>query len=154
MNPEQYQYLLHELAHVAGLPYPLALMNHGRLKIGDVSALLIYEPQYDPDLMQARLLLGSVPDELREAVMQALLEANYFEGYGGECVFSMSPQSGEIVLTMRLPLLPSLSAQELWQALSDIARHGSQMWETIMAECETLHASLPTDFHDAVAQHA
>ena len=154
MTPEQYQYLLHELAHVAGLPYPLALMNHGRLKIGDVNAVLIYEPQYDPDLMQARLLLGGVPHELRESVMEALLEANYFEGYGGECVFSLSPQSGEIVLTMRLPLLPSLSAQELWQALSDIARHGSQMWEAIMAENEALHASLLADRFDAVAQHA
>jgi hypothetical protein len=144
MTPEQYQYLLHELAHVAGLPYPMALMNHGRLKIGDVNAVLVYEPQYDPGLMQARLMLGCVPQELKAAVMEALLEANYFEGYGGECVFSLSPQSGEIVL----------SAHELWQALSDVARHGSQMWETIMAECETLHAGLPADFHDAMAQHA
>lgn len=134
MTSEQYQALLHELARVAGLSDTSSLLEHGRVTIGESSALLEHNPGYDADLLQVRLLLGRFPTEHADVVSKALLEANYISGYGGECVFSLLPGSDDVVITMRMKLHPSLSPQELWQELSDIARHGSKMWEEVVAK--------------------
>jgi hypothetical protein len=133
VTAEQFQALLQELARAAGLPDASGLLDHGRLNIGPWSSLLVHDAGYDPELLQVRMNLGGFAGEQRDVVMQALLEANYGEGWGGECVFSLSPDTGEVALTMRLELSPSLSAQELWQALSDIAQQGGRMWEEIAA---------------------
>ncbi|MBC5766502.1 hypothetical protein [Ramlibacter albus] len=131
MNQEQYLALLRDLAHVACLSDASSLLTSGRIVIGELATLLVHDPRYDPGLLQVRYRLGAVPAELREVVLQALLEANYAAGYGGECVFSLMPESGDAVLTARLALAPSLSAQDLWQSLSDMARHGQEMWQQI-----------------------
>ena len=152
MTSEQYHALLRDLAHVAGLPDSLRLVRHGRLGIGECRAVLVHEPAYDPDILQLRLILGSVPEALKDVIAQALLEANYVEGYGGECVFSLAPESGDAVLTMRLHLPPTFSAQELWQELSDIARHGSQMWEAIVSHARPPQG-IPAEFHTTARRH-
>jgi hypothetical protein len=133
MTSDQYQSLLQQLAHVAGLAEPAGLLEHGRVRIGELNALLEHDPRYDEDLLQVRILLGGFAEEHADIVTRALLEANYVSGYGGECVFSLYPQSDDVVITMKLRLRSSLTPQELWQELSDIARHGSRMWETITA---------------------
>ena len=146
MTAEQYRQLLHELAHVAGLSDSSAMLTQGRVKIGDLNALLVHAPDYDPRLLQVRLSLGSVPEDTRSAIAQALLEANYVEGYGGECVFSLRPETGDAVLTMRLKLESGLSAQELWQSLSNVAYHGTQMWESIRSQAQPSHGGFPPSF--------
>jgi len=81
-----------------------------------------------------RILLGSlskVAQEQQHTVAMAMLQSNYIYGYAGECVFSVLPDSKDVVLTLRQRLHPALTAQELWEELSDTARHGSKMWEDI-----------------------
>jgi hypothetical protein len=146
MTPEQFHTLLQELARIGGLHDSSSLLEHGRVNIGDCAALLIHEPAYDPDLLQLRIILGTLPEAGDSAVMEALLQANYVEGYGGECVFSLVPESGEAVVTLRLRLRESMSATELWQGLSDLARHGSGIWESIISDARPLGGLLPA-FH-------
>jgi hypothetical protein len=137
MTSEQYRSLLEELARVSGLGDSSSLLEHGRLKIGDINAVLEHDPKYDEHLLQVRMLLGGFPEQQQAVVTKALLEANYISGYGGECVFSLFPESDDVVLTMKMRLNAGPTAQELWQELSDIARHGGQMWETIVASMRT-----------------
>ncbi|HTH80065.1 MAG TPA: CesT family type III secretion system chaperone [Ramlibacter sp.] len=136
MTSEQYRLLLDELARVSGLADSSGLLEHGRVKIGEVDAVLEHQPAYDEHLLQVRMRLGTLPVDDRD-LTRAILEANYISGYGGECVFSLYPASDDVIITMRMRLEESLTAQELWQGISDIARHGTQMWQGIAAATQT-----------------
>ena len=153
MTSEQYQSLLRELARVGGLADASALLDGGCLKIGELDVLLEHEPGYDPELLQVRALLGGFPEEQEHIITKALLQANYASGYGGECVFSLLPESDDVVLTMKMRLDASLSAQELWQSLSDIARHGTRMWKTVISTAGLSQNVLPTETKFAQAHH-
>lgn len=131
MTSEQYKMLLQDLARVAGLANPSALMEHGRLKVGDLDCVLEHSPSYDEKLLQVRMRLGTMPADTTD-LSRAILEANYVSGYGGECVFSLYPKTDDVVITMKVRLQESLTAQELWQGITDVAQHGSQMWEGIV----------------------
>jgi hypothetical protein len=148
MTSEQYQHLLRDLAHVAGMSDPSGLIEHGRVKIGELDAVLEHEPQYDSDLLQVRMRLGTLPPAGQD-LSRAILEANYVSGYGGECVFSLYPASDDVIITMRVRLQESMTAQELWQGVSDVARHGGQMWQGIVAVAQTAAGATPTDAYAA-----
>lgn len=149
MTSEQYQSLLRELAHVGGLADPTPLLTHGRVKVGDLNVLLEHDPNYDENLLQVRMLLGGFPPEQQD-ILKALLEANYMSGYGGECVFSLFPQSDDVVVTMKMRLDSAMSAQDLWKQLSDVAAHGSRMWEAIVTATPAAQGASPTS---SVAAH-
>ncbi|MBC5764601.1 hypothetical protein [Ramlibacter albus] len=131
MTSDQFKVLLQELAQLAGMADTTGLLEHGRVRVGEVPVVLEHDPAYDAELLQVRLLLGALPPQETDLVARALLEANYVSGYGGECVFSLMPETDDAVITMKVRLVQGLTAQELWQELSDVAHHGSRMWESI-----------------------
>lgn len=153
MTSEQYTLLLQDLARVAGLADSSGLIDHGRVKIGDVDAVLEHNPDYDENVLQVRMRMGTLPAQGDE-LTRAILEANYVSGYGGECVFSLYPASDDVVVTMRFRLVEALSPQELWQAISDISRHSSQMWEGIVAVAQTSQGTTPSDMRPEPGMHA
>jgi hypothetical protein len=153
MTSDQYKLLLQELARVAGLADSAGLIDHGRVKIGDVDAVLEHNPEYDENLLQVRTRMGTLP-ERGDELTRAILEANYVSGYGGECVFSLYPASDDVIVTMRFRLVEALSPQELWQSISDIARHSSQMWEGIVAVAQTSQGTTPSDMQPIPGMHA
>ena len=142
MNAEQYKHLLQDLARVSGLADPASLVGQGRVRVGDLNAVLEHDPHYDENLLQLRFMLGRFPPEGTDALAKALLEANYISGYGGECVFSLFPESDDVVITMRLRLEEGMTAQELWQEISDVARQGSEMWERVVAQAGMTQGAL------------
>jgi len=144
VTSEQYKLLLQELARIAGLSDSSALIDHGRVKIGEVDAVLEHNPEYDEHLLQVRTRMGTLPEQGND-LARAILEANYVSGYGGECVFSLYPASDDVVVTMRFRLVESLSPQELWQAISDISRHSSEMWAGIVAVAQSSNGATPSD---------
>jgi hypothetical protein len=142
MTTDQYLSLLRDLAGIAGMADPAPLLTQGRLSVGETRTVLEHDPDYDPDLLQVRLLLGALPGEDQDIVARALLETNYVSGYGGECVFSLMPETDDAVITMKMRLHPALSAPDLWQELSDVAMHGQQMWNSIVATVEPMRDGL------------
>ncbi len=153
MTSEQYKLLLQELANVAGLADASGLIDHGRVKIGEVDAVLEHNPEYDENVLQVRMRMGTLPAQ-GEDLARAILEANYVSGYGGECVFSLFPASDDVVVTMRVRLVQALAPQELWQAISDISRHSSEMWEGIVAVAQTSQGVTPSDLRPEPGMHA
>jgi hypothetical protein len=153
VTSEQYKLLLQELARIAGLSDASPLVEHGRVKIGEVDAVLEHNPDYDENLLQVRTRMGTLPEKGDE-LARAILEANYVSGYGGECVFSLYPASDDVVVTMRFRLVEALSAQELWQAISDISRHSTQMWEGIVSVTQTSSGATPSDMRPVPGMHA
>jgi hypothetical protein len=133
MTSDQYQLLLKDLAHVAGLSDPSGLLKYGLLKLGETSVVLVHEPEYDENLLQIRVLLGGLPPKNAAILTKAMLQSNYVNGYGGEHVFSLLPDTDDVVFSMRHVLHPALSAQELWLGLCEVARMGDQMWKAIDA---------------------
>jgi len=153
MTSDQYKLLLQELARVAGLADSSGLIDHGRVKIGEVDAVLEHNPDYDENLLQVRTRMGTLPEQ-SDQLTRAILEANYVSGYGGECVFSLYPASDDVVVTMRFRLVEALSPQELWQSISDIARHSSEMWAGIVAVAQTSQGRAPSDMRPEPGMHA
>jgi hypothetical protein len=139
MTSDQYALLLADLARVAGLSgfQAAALSAQGHITVGGLPAVLVHDESFEPDLLQARIVAGSVADAIKPVVMQAMLESNYLHGWGNECVFSLLPRSGEVVLTLRVALQPSLSAQDLWHALDDVAGRGRAMCELLQSPPRT-----------------
>ena len=154
MTSEQYRALLQELAHVGGLSDATSLLEHGRVMIGELSAVLEHEPRYDEHLLQVRFLVGSFPQADAFAIAKSLLEANYVGGYGGECVFSVVPDSDDVVVTLKVHLHPSLTAQELWQDLSAVARHASELWEQVASSSLVPNDAHPSQFQPAQVRGA
>ena len=153
MTADQYRLLLQDLARLAGLTESSGLVEHGRVKIGDIDAVLEHNPAYDENLVQVRTRMGTLPEH-GEVLSRALLEANYISAYGGECVFSLFPGSDDVVVTMRLRLESTLTAQELWQSISDIARHGSQMWDRIVTASHPTQGVLSPALHPMAGMQA
>jgi hypothetical protein len=149
MTPEQYRLLLEDLARVAALADPSGLLEHGRIRIGEVDSLLVHDAAYDEHLLQVRMRLGTLPADGAQ-LARALLESNYVSGYGGECVFSLYPSADDVVITVRVRLQEQLTGQELWQAISDAARHGQKMWEGIVPLMQS--SPRPDYFDDRLAQ--
>ncbi len=145
MNSEQYHALLQDLARRANMADPSGLVDHGRVRIGELDAVLEHAPAYDPTLLQVRLRLGALPQQGDELV-RAVLEANYTSGYGGECVFSLYPATDDVIITMRVRLQESMTGQELWQGISDVARHASDIWDGIAATAQTAPTAMPHGF--------
>lgn len=145
MNSEQYHSLLVDLATRSKMAEPSGLVDHGRVKIGELDAVLEHAPAYDPKLLQVRLRMGALPQK-GDDLVRAVLEANYTSGYGGECVFSLYPATDDVIITMRVKLEESMTGQELWQGISDVARHASQIWEGIAAAAHTSHNATPHEF--------
>jgi hypothetical protein len=125
--------LLQDLAHIAGLADPADLVDHGRVKIGLLDALLVHDPAYDDGLLQVRIRMGAFSPRDVE-MTRSVLEANYTNGYGGECVFSLLPGTDDLVVTLRMRLDEKLSVHELWRHLSDISRNASVIWENVVAD--------------------
>ena len=134
MTSDQFSSLLRDLAQVAGLPETSALLSNGAVDIEGHRAVLVHKPDYDPDLLQMRLVLGSFPEQAKPAVAEALMEMNYVAGFAGEWVYSLLPGSPQAVLTSRINLDKTPTAQDLWQVLSDCAGHGLQLWESLLAD--------------------
>ena len=153
MTSEQFNLLLQDLARVAGLSDASGLLEHGRVKIGELDAVLVHEPAFDAELLQVRIRLATLPAHSEE-LSRALLEANYISGYGGECVFSLFPASDDVVITLRLKLESAMSAQELWQGISDIARHATQMWDGIATTAQMLDPARSSSLLSAPGIHA
>jgi hypothetical protein len=138
VNSDQFGTLLKDLARVASLPEDSALLSSGALEIAGRRAVLVHKPEYDPDLLQVRLVLGSFPPDSKPAIATALLELNYVAGFAGEWVYSLLPDSAQAVLTSRIHLHEIPTAPELWQMLSDCAQHGLDLWESVLADAARL----------------
>ena len=132
MNADQFQRLLEDLALAGGLADSSNLLEHGRLQIGPFDMVLEHAPEFDPDLLQVHVHLGSFDDGHRLALTTALLEANVIGGYAGLCVFGLVPGTSEVVMQMRVVLDDGMQAHDLWQELSDIARHGNTGWQALL----------------------
>jgi hypothetical protein len=133
MTSEQYQSLLQELARMGGLANPALLLNEGRVKVGDLNVRLEHDVRGDGNLLQVRMLLGGFAAPQRESMTKALLEANYLHGYGGDCVFSVFPESDDVIMTMKMQVNSSMTAQELWQHLSALAQRATRMWDEVVS---------------------
>jgi hypothetical protein len=152
MTSDEYRSLLQQLATEAAMADPSGLVDHGRVKIGEHSAWLEHEPAYDSKLVQLRMLLGGLGPAHTGPAPQALLEANYVNGYGGDCVFSLLPETDDVVVTIKLRLQQGMTAREFWQDLSDAAHHGAKLWDEAVAKAGPPRGALPSDFHPRFSQ--
>jgi hypothetical protein len=113
MNAEQFQLLLQDLAKVAGLADPDLLVDQCRVRVGGMTVVLEHSPDENPDVLYVRAHLGRFEEEHRAVITTALLETNFINGWGGMRVFSLVPQTDQVVLTVSTPLLAATTAHAL-----------------------------------------
>jgi hypothetical protein len=131
MTAEQYRLLLQDLARLADPRDGDSLLEHGRAKVGALDTVMVHAPEYDPDLLQVRMRVGTLPEPSGH-ILRGILEANFISGFGGECVFSLFPNSRDVVMTLRHRLDEATTPQDLWQGLTDVARNAEQMWLMVL----------------------
>lgn len=146
MNVDQYQILLTDLAHVAGLPDIRALTQFGELTIAGLDAVLEHDISLEADLLQVSLCLGTLPRE-RNDLQRAVLEANYHGATHGNCVFSVMPESNDVIVTVSRKLSEVGTAQALWEDMSQVAANGAQAWTDLVASHPRLGSESHGDTH-------
>lgn len=153
MTSDEFRDLMRQLATEAAMSDATSLVEHGRVMIGERSAWLEHEPTYDDKLVQVRILLGTLEQGQAGGAARALLEANYVNGYGGDCVFSLLPESEQAVVTLKVRLKPAMSAREFWQDLSDAAHHGGKLWDEAVARTAPSRGLMSFGLHPLQAHH-
>jgi hypothetical protein len=142
MNAEQFHLILKDLAKVAGLADPALLVDQCRVRVGGMNVVLEHSPDENPDVLFVRAHLGRLEEKHRALITTVLLETNFVNGWGGIRVFSLVPQTDQVVLTVSTPLLAATTPHDLWQVLSDVASQGGTMWRQITAAADTAKEAL------------
>jgi hypothetical protein len=134
MNSEKYRKLIYEFCDYVGLTDPLGLLENNCVTVDGVDMLMMYDEKINPDVIHLRIDFGGSKGENMAEIRTAMLEANYGWGLDGNAVFSVHPQAGHAILTLRLPLTEDTNAARLAQALDQCAQEAQKCWSEARLE--------------------
>lgn len=124
--------LLRELCKHEKIVHVDQLQASGRLLVGKHHVLIMYEEYIDPQSIEVQVDLGEMPEAGSETLLCALMMSNFIYGRCGRSVSSIDPQTGNIVMTMRLPFAPTLTGADLAEDLRRAVRQVDALWAEAM----------------------
>lgn len=97
-----------------GLPDAATLQKTGLLRVGGHDLLLHYDEVTEPNVIQARLDMGTVDKDQQEWIWYRLLVSNFESGANGILCWSLTPDGNYVIVTAQHPL-------QHWFNLADFA---------------------------------
>lgn len=117
--------LVHDFCTLAGLEDAGAIAEGCSFCVDDIECALIYLDHLCPDIVHCYIDFGLPPDERGAAIYRQLLRANYLQLASGNAAYTVSPETGHVVLISTLRL-----ADASPEALADLlAYHAQQALE-------------------------
>jgi len=129
-NQHQFRQLLQEFAKATELASPEFFIATGLVKVDGMPMLVHYDQEKMPGKMLLRMDLGPVQGD-KPRTWFNLLAGNYALGELGFYVFSINPESGNIMLTLQLDLDDKMTAQQLFVFMRTAVQEGKRCWDHI-----------------------
>jgi hypothetical protein len=98
MNQARYAQLIEGFCKECGLEEPERILHGGPVAVGDVVFSLIYSEQVNADMIFIYCDFGEVPRDREADAYRVLLEANMFLYTGSGPSFTVSSETGRVVL--------------------------------------------------------
>lgn len=152
MRKPDYDRLLLQMGEHLGLHDVAPLQSTGLLRVGGHDLLLQYDEEAEPDVVQARLDMGTVDQDLREWMWYRLLVSNFEWGLNGILGWSLTPDGDHVILTAQHPLDAQFNGVALASWLRNLVACADAYWHALpsrrpVAEIRSLaplqHVTLP-----------
>ena len=98
MNQARFTQLIEGFCKECGLEEPERILHGGPVAVGDVVFSLIYSEQVTPELLFVYCDFGEVSRDREAEIYRTLLEANMFLYTGSGPTFTVSSETGRVVL--------------------------------------------------------
>ncbi|KRB66356.1 hypothetical protein ASE07_10810 [Noviherbaspirillum sp. Root189] len=124
-----YRYLIEDFCKLCGLENSGQIMRGGPVVVDGSMFSLIYSETVNPDIMFIYCDCGDVPLGRQADAYKALLEANLFLYTGTGPSFTVSDETGRVLLVDQYPLRDKSAPEELRNVLSQLAALAKE-WRT------------------------
>jgi hypothetical protein len=116
-----YRYLIEDFCKLHGLEDPGKVMRGSAIAFDGVAFSLIHSETVNPDIMFIYCDFGDVLAGRQADAYKALLEANFFLYNGTGPAFTISNETGRVLLVDQYPLRDKSAPQKLRNVLSKLA---------------------------------
>lgn len=130
-----YLHLMTQLRGQLALRDRVGPLDDGRLRI-DGRELQLQHDEEEPDGLRVRMDMGAVPENDRDRIWHRLLVSSHEWGADGLIGWSLSPDSGHVVLTAQHPLGACPVAGDLMGWLRQWIAAAQADWHALKAEDE------------------
>ena len=101
---QQFMRLVQDFCTLAALEDPDAIAQGCSFCVDDIECALIYLDHLSPDIVHCYIDFGLPPEEQCAAIYRQLLRANYLQLASGSAAFTISPETGRVILVSTLRL--------------------------------------------------
>lgn len=135
MSYEQYEQLVTDLCVAIELPDPVAALDPGWIEVEGFEVQLTHY-ENDVGAMYLNFHFGIVTPGRTLAVYRLLLEANLTVYAQDQAQAGLHPDTGGIILIVRVPMTPDITGGWLAETLTHYAEHGRYWGDNILASHE------------------
>ena len=122
---QQFLTLVRDFCMLAALEDPAAIAQGCSFSVDEIECALIYLDHLSPDIVHCYIDFGLPPEEHCLEVYRQLLKANYLHLASGNAAFTVSPETGHVILVSTLRLADAHA-----ETLADLlAYHAQQALE-------------------------
>lgn len=143
-----YRRLVHEYCILAGLDNGEAIADGCTFRVDEVDCSLIHLGHLSQDSFHCHIDFGPVPEAGCLALCRRLLETNHQQLASGSAAFSLSPETGHVVLISTLKL--SGASPETLADLLGYHAHQALEWRSSFYPDHAVPALLETNENCAV----
>jgi hypothetical protein len=141
MSAEHYVHLVTELCAAVGLPDAEPVLQRGAIEVEGFEVLLGYY-ENDPQAMYLNFNFGIVTAGRTLRVFQLLLEANLTVYAQDQAQLGLNPDTGGIILIVRVPMSDEIDGQWLAGTLTHYAEHGRYWRDNVAGASDEMFTGL------------
>jgi hypothetical protein len=135
MSVEQYEDLVTQLCEAIHLPDARAVLDRGWIEVEGFEVLLAHYAN-DPSAMYLNFHFGIVSAGRSLTVFRLLLESNLTVYAQDQAQVGVNPETGGIILIVRVPMTPDISGQWMAETMAHYAEHGRYWNDNILAAAD------------------
>lgn len=135
MSREQFEGLVGALCNAIDLPDPQAVLERGWIEVEGFEVLLMHNVA-DPAAMYINFHYGIVTAGRTLTVFRLLLEANLTVYAQDQAQLGINPETGGIVLIVRVPMTDEIDGAWFAETLAHYAEHGRYWNDNILSSTD------------------
>lgn len=143
MSWERFTELVTDLCDVVGLPDPKAVIQRRMIDVEGFDVMLDHLED-DVDAMYMNFQYGTVTAGRTLVVFRLMLEANLLIYAQDQAQLGLDGDTGGIVLILRIPFTPEVSAEWLADLLAHYAEHGRYWQKNILESTDEMFEGIAT----------
>ena len=132
MSFDRFTELVEQLCDVLGLPDPAAVLERRVVEVEGFTVVLDHV-EADPKAMYLQFDFGIATSGRTLRIFRLMLESNLLIYAQDQAQLGLDPDSGAVLLIMRVPFSKDLNGTWLAETLSHYAEHG-RYWRTHLLE--------------------